>query len=533
MGAGESLGAPLDPRNPASHASAPRSPCEEEARRLQAVLDALPVPIFFKDVRGAYLGFNDAFERYLGLPRARILGRTVFEIAPSDLAEVYRHADEELLRSGGTQVYETRVQWGDGTRREVVFHKAVLRDGGGSPAGLVGAMLDVSEQRAAERAHGKALETAESAQRLAAIGTLAAGIAHELNNPLTFVLSNVEVVADAVRRLPGGPGERDDWDEVVQALDDALEGAERMRMILRDLRTLARPDDRPGGASDVRKLLEGAAALASSEIRSRARLVWDVGDVPPVRGTEGRLGQVFVNLLVNAAQAIPEGDPGAHVIRLSAARSTEGGVAISVQDSGAGIAPAHLARVFDPFFTTKPVGLGTGLGLWVCQNIVTALGGSLSVESELGRGTTFRVVLPAAEGEPLRAPRPESARDGRPLRRVLVVDDEPLVASTIRRQLAAEFTVDTASGAVDALARVAAGRYEAVICDLVLEGTTGLEVIEAIRQADPALAARVLLVTGGASRELGERLARSGHRWIAKPFDGRLLRDALRELLAG
>jgi PAS domain S-box-containing protein len=507
---------------------------EDEAHRLQAVLDALPVPIFFKDTRGTYLGVNAAFERYLGVPRARLLGKTVVDIAPPEFARVYQEADENLLLTGGTQIYETRVQWADGTRRDVVFHKAVLPDASGATVGLVGAMLDVTEQRAAERSRGQALETAKGAQRLASIGTLAAGIAHELNNPLTFVLSNVEVVSDAVRRLREDPGESDDWDEVLQALDDALEGAERMRMILRDLRTLARPDDRAGGASDVRKLLEDAAALASSEIRSRARLVWDIADVPPVCGTEGRLGQVFVNLLVNAAQALPEGEPANHVIRLSAARRPDGAVTISVQDSGAGIAPEHLGRVFDPFFTTKPFGLGTGLGLWVCQNIVTALGGSLTVESELGRGTTFHVVLPAAEGEPGRAHHPPvPARAGRTLRRVLVVDDEPLVASSIRRQLAAEFTVDAASGAVDALARIAGGvRYAAVICDLMLEGTSGLDVVEAIRQADPALAARVLLVTGGACPQLAERLARSGQRWIAKPFGGRLLRDALREMLA-
>jgi PAS domain S-box-containing protein len=496
------------------------------------VLDALPVPIFFKDAQGAYLGVNSAFERYLGVPRERLLGRTVTDIAPPDLARLYREADEALLRNGGTQVYETRVQWPDGTRHDVIFHKAVLPGPTGETAGLVGAMLDVSEQRAAERSRAEAVETARAAQRLAAIGTLAAGVAHELNNPLTYVLANAEVAADALRRLRGAPVEAEGWEEASQALADALEGAERMRMILRDLRTLARPDDLLPGATDVRAVLEHAASLASAEVRPRARLVWDVAEVPPVRGTEGRLTQVFLNLLVNAAHAIPEGDPEGHVIRLTARRREGGAVGVDVADSGAGIAAEHLSRVFDPFFTTKPMGLGTGLGLWVCRNIVTALGGSLEVESAAGRGTTFHVVLPAAEGEPARHRRAEGDAGGPPRPRVLVVDDEPLVATTVRRQLAAEFAVDAASGAADALSRVEAARYDAVICDVMLDGKNGLDLVEEIRRAHPALAGRFLLVTGGASPAVAERLARSGVRWLAKPFAGRQLRDALRALLA-
>ncbi len=623
-----------------------------EARRLQAVLDAIPAPIFFKDAAGAYLGFNGAFERYIGIPRERLLGRTVFDVAPPDLAEVYRAADDALLGSGEPQIYETRVQWVDGTRRDVIFHKAVLRDGAGATIGLAGAMLDVTEQRAAERSLRSALDAARSsevsfrrlvesvpdlvvihergriayanpamravlqaspeevegssagdwihpadaeaiapyltgdapmppwqlrlrardgsfvtaefraisidmagravrvaigrdltertqaqerlarAQRLAAIGTLAAGVAHELNNPLTFVLSNVELVADGLRRLRGAPADADGWDEAIHALDDALEGAERMRIIVRDLQTMARADDSAGGPVDVRKLLEYAANIASNEVRPRARLVWDVAEVPRVRGSEGRLGQVFVNLIVNAAHAIPEGRPDDHVIRLSAATGGDGRVAICVSDTGAGIAPENLSRIFDPFFTTKPAGIGTGLGLWVCHNIVSAFGGALDVTSEVGRGTTFRVMLPSAEpGEASRGATRET-RVGRERRRLLVVDDEPLVAATVRRQLATEFVVDAASGAADALARIAAGRYDAVVCDVMMEGPNGLEFLEALRRLEPALARRVLLVTGGASPPAADLLSACGAPWLPKPFDGRQLRHALRDLLA-
>ncbi|HEX9242480.1 MAG TPA: ATP-binding protein [Anaeromyxobacter sp.] len=508
----------------------PSDPCTEDARRLQAVLDALPVPIFFKDAAGRYLGFNVAFERGIGMPRARLLGRTVLDIAPPDLAEVYRKADDALLQGGGVQVYEAQVAWGDGSRRDVVFHKAILADADGRTVGLVGAMLDVSDQRAAERSQKEAVETVRAAQRLAALGTLAAGVAHELNNPLTYVLSNVEMVADAVRRLRGTPPEAEGWDEALHALDDALEGAERMRIILRDLRTLARPDDRVSGSVDVRAVLEHAAAVASIELRGRARLVWDVGDVPAVRGTDGRLGQVFMNLLVNAAHAIPEGNPDAQMIRLSAARHGEGGVVIAVQDTGVGIPAENLLRVFDPFFTTKPAGLGTGLGLWVCQNIVTTLGGRIEVESEVGRGTTFRVHLPAAEAEPARAGL--AAPGVAPRWRVLVVDDEPLVAAAVRRQLAPDHEVDAASGAADALGRLAACKFDAVICDVGLEGASGVDLLEQIRRRDPELGSRVLLVTGGMASAVAERVERCGARCLHKPFGRRQLREALQPMLA-
>ena len=503
------------------------APSAVDARRLQAVLDALPVPIFFKDARGRYLGFNTAFERYMGIPRPHLLGRTVHDIAPADLADVYRRADEALLASGGIQIYETRVAWADGSRRDVVFHKAILRDPAGRTAGLVGALLDVTEQRAAERSRTEAVETARAAQRLAALGTLAAGVAHELNNPLTYVLSNVEHAVEAVRTLRGAPAEAEGWDEALEALDDALEGAERMRVILRDLRTLARPDERATGSADVRGVLEHAAAVASTELRSRARLVWDVADVPPVRGSEGRLGQVFVNLLVNAAHAIPEGDPEAHVVRLSARRDG-GGAVVSVQDSGAGIPAADLPRVFDPFFTTKPAGLGTGLGLWVCQNIVTALGGRIEVESAVGRGTTFRVHLPAADDEPAR---PSPAPEGRQRRRVLVVDDEPLFALAVRRQLAPDFEVEAASGPADALARLAERPCDAVICDVGLEGSSGVDLLEEIRRLHPDLGARVLLVTGGMPAAVAERVERTGAPVLHKPFARRQLREKLRRLV--
>jgi CheY-like chemotaxis protein len=203
-------------------------------------------------------------------------------------------------------------------------------------------------------------------------------------------------------------------------------------------------------------------------------------------------------------------------------------VCIAVQDRGVGIPPEHLPRVFDPFFTTKP-GVGTGLGLWVCQSIVHALGGSIEVESEVGRGTTFRILLPAAEGEAA-VPRPHPERDGA-LPRVLVVDDEPLATVAVRRQLASDFRVESASGPADARRRVARGAFDAVLCDLLLEGSTGLDVVDAIRSVDPALGDRVLLVGAAAPPDVQHRLAAIGARVLPRTLGRRLLREALHDVI--
>ncbi len=231
-------------------------------------------------------------------------------------------------------------------------------------------------------------------ERLAALGTLAAGLAHEINNPLTYVLLELQ---QAARLLPTIVTEdnRSVAAQIEKLLQHSLEGAERIRGITTAIRTFSRPDDTRLRLVDIRAPLDAAVKLAGHEIRRRARLAANYSDPMIVLANEGQLGQVFLNLLTNAAQAIPEGDPESHEIRVQS--SIEGDVVtVDISDTGAGI-PAHLiGRVFEPFFSTKPVGQGTGLGLSISHSLITAFGGTLTVTSEVGRGATFRVQLPAA-----------------------------------------------------------------------------------------------------------------------------------------
>jgi signal transduction histidine kinase len=229
---------------------------------------------------------------------------------------------------------------------------------------------------------------------LAVALVIAGGVGHEINNPLAFIISNLHYVTGEVRDLTKRDEESERWQEVEQALSEARVGAERVRRIVADLRTLARAQREPSKEVDLHALLDVCLATADVQLRPRARVVKEYGTPPTVLGDETRLGQVFLHLLVNAAQAIPEGRADHNEVRVTTRQDERGHAVIEVSDTGVGIPPEVLPRIFEPFFTTKPVGEGTGLGLSICHTHLQAMGGDIQVRSEPGRGTTFTVTLP-------------------------------------------------------------------------------------------------------------------------------------------
>jgi signal transduction histidine kinase len=233
-------------------------------------------------------------------------------------------------------------------------------------------------------------------ERLATVGLLAAGVAHEINNPLSWMLLNLQRLEREIGELAARRA--GETDELADAVHMTFEGARRIRQIVQDLRCFSRSDhDDVCFAIDVRRVLTFTLDMAGAELRRRARVVRDFGDVPPVKANEALLTQVFLNLVLNAAQAISDGSGHEnHEIRIVTSTDERGHAVVEVCDSGSGI-PAHVLRnIFDPFFTTKAPGAGTGLGLAICHGITTSLGGEISAESVEGRGSVFRVVLPAA-----------------------------------------------------------------------------------------------------------------------------------------
>ena len=333
---------------------------------------------------GTVLFANPSAAAMLGLGRAEVLrGRRV--------AELVLPGQESLLREpcGTDTLCEVSFVHAEGhTVLGEVVGVSLRFDGEPAVATMA---RDITERRQVQ-------ERLLASERMASLGTLSAGVAHEINNPLSYMLSNLRFVEDELQALAeeeaslaGARGR-----EVREALKEAVEGAERVRHIVHDLKTFSHGGSDARGPVDVNAVLESCVNMARSELRHRAQLVKDYGELPPVRANASRLGQVFLNLLVNAAQAIPQGSLEANEVRLIS-RLERGQVVVAVSDTGVGISPEHLRRLFDPFFTTKPVGVGTGLGLSICHGIIRELGGRITVESEPGRGSTFRVFLPLAE----------------------------------------------------------------------------------------------------------------------------------------
>jgi nitrogen-specific signal transduction histidine kinase/CheY-like chemotaxis protein len=369
--------------------------------------------------------------------------------------------------------------------------------------------------------------------RLASVGLLAAGVAHEVNNPLAWLTASLEFIEDELARVAPllAPGE---LDEARKALSDARDGAGRIKHVVRDLKTFARTDDERRVPVRLAAVVDSAINVAGNEIRHRARLVRDLRPVPPVLGSEARLGQVVVNLLINAAQALPDGHAPAHEVRVSLFTDARGWARLEVRDTGMGIPRDVLPRIFDPFFTTKPSGVGTGLGLSICRNLVAQLDGELGVESEPGAGALFHVSLPPAEGvedAPAEGARPVQDEPARA--KVLVVDDEPAILAALRRILTPQHEVSLLADAREALARIAGGaRFDLILCDLMMPPMSGMELHQHLTALAPDQAERMVFVTGGGFTE-GARafLAKASNPTLQKPFEREQIRRLVREAL--
>jgi signal transduction histidine kinase/ActR/RegA family two-component response regulator len=371
------------------------------------------------------------------------------------------------------------------------------------------------------------------AEKLASIGMLAAGVAHEINNPAAFVLANIEALTghlrlmhEKMRELPSqvvaGLGLPEVLFEATAILQESKEGMARIHRIVRDLGSFSHADDDGAAPLNVNVAVESALTMLRNEIKYRARVERDLRSLRAVRGNSARLGQVFLNVILNAAQALDETAAKRNVVRV---RSFDDGefVVVEVEDNGPGIPPEVVPRIFDSFFTTKPRGIGTGLGLPISLGIVRALGGQLTVESRPGHGATFRIRLPAVEAV-VPAPRPPSDITPTPReyvrRRILAVDDEALLLKAYRRMLAEVHDTETALGGSEALRALERNAdFDVILCDLQMPETSGMDLHALVRKRWPALADRFVFVTGGAfSADAKRFLEESVSAVIQKPF---------------
>jgi len=361
--------------------------------------------------------------------------------------------------------------------------------------------------------------------RLASVGTLAAGVAHEINNPLTYVLANLDYIREQleVHRSKLPPAAFTELDDLAA---EAKVGAERVARTVRCLRVFSRVDEGRRSPLDVSQVVEAALALASNEIRHRARVLKVYRPVPLVLADEARLTQVFFSLLINAAQAIPDGHAEENSIDVKT-WTDDGRAIVEIRDSGGGIRPEYISRIFDPFFTTKPQGLGSGLGLAISHGTVESLGGDIVVESTVGLGATFRVILPGAANVAVDARATPRVSTGRGRSgKVMVIDDDAAVGAAIRRALGRRHDVITTTSAQEALDRIRGGElFDMILCDLMMPQLSGMDLHAELLGTAPDQAERMVFITGGAftitAREFLDRVTNER---FDKPFDASHLR---------
>ncbi len=501
-----------------------RREAEDSVRRseanFRALLDVMPDAVVVHS-KGTIVYVNATTVRLAGYDRAdELIGTPVIEIVhPDDRAMVIERIRSMSATGQAASLQRERFLRRDGSvfDTEVVALPLVFD---GLPSHLSVAR-DVTER---DRMRARLAQS----ERLASVGLLAAGVAHEINNPLAYTLLNLERVAE---HLAAGHS----LDELKKGVDDAIEGVRRVQRIVRDLKTFSGPLQEEVTSVDVSSAVDAALKLAANELRFRARVVRDLAPIPRVRGNEARLTQVLLNLLVNAAYALPEGDASRHEVRVSA-RATGAEVRIDVRDDGAGIAPENLAKLFDLFFTTRSPGQGTGLGLSICHSIVSSFGGRIEVESELGKGSTFRVVLPIADGVKSEPPPEAPARLSTPparKQRILLVEDERNMRTVLKALLSARFEVVTAATGAEAQRILEAdGEWDVVLCDLLMPEVTGMDLFDWLETHRASLCERVVFMTGGAftARARGV-LERTPGRWIEKPFEFETLAALLDRVL--
>jgi PAS domain S-box-containing protein len=521
-----------------TEARAAKEATRELSESLATTLDSIGDGVIATDVNGTIKRINRVAQQLTGWTLEAALERPI--------GEVFAIIDQETRRTTESPI-DRALHHGEPIA--LPKHTLLIRKGGseipvadscapittseGVVSGAVLVFRDLTHEQSAAAAQTQYQQQLILADRMASVGTLAAGVAHEINNPLTYVTANLDLAIEEIRALAGGSasGRMKDLEEL---LLEAREGNARVTKIVRGLKTFSRIEEERSAVIDLVPVLDLSINMAFNEIRHRARLVKQYGKLPLVEGDDARLGQVFINLLVNAAQAMPERQTDANEIRVVTSTDALGRAVVEIRDTGPGIAASVLARIFDPFFTTKAVGVGTGLGLAICHNIITGMHGQISVESEVGKGTVFRVALPASAAElgPLPSTPPAADVSAVIRGRVLVVDDEPAVGLAVRRVLR-DHDVTVVTTAQQALGLIADGAsFDIILSDLMMPGMSGMDMYGVLARQHPKMASRVVFVTGGAfTPEANAFLDRIVNERVEKPFHFKQLRELVRKFV--
>jgi PAS domain S-box-containing protein len=493
-------------------------------RSFSTTLRSITDAVVAVDLAGNVSFMNPAAELLTGLTADRAIGTPMNDIVRLLDPRQAGSLDQVLEPKTGVALGEVPLGHAASAGRTVSETASPVIDDG-EMLGAVMVFRDITDQKLQQ----KRLELAD---RLASLGTMAAGLTHEVTNPLAIVLTNASYVLDELRRQhSAGEGDVRGLSEAIQAQADLEAAALRIARIVAELQAFSRPAPRAGQQADVDVAVAWAMRSATHALRDRATVITNIAPALTVHVDETRLAQILVNLLENAGHAIAPGHAADNTVEITAA-AVDDNVVIGVRDTGTGMPPEVVKRVFEPFYTTKPVGAGLGLGLASCHGIVTSAGGRIDVESQVGVGSTFRITLPVAAPGLAAAPT-SPAVAARRWGRILVIDDEPMVLKTMKRVLSGHDAV-CVGAARQALAMLAGGaQFDLIFSDLMMPQMSGMELYEKLLADYPEAARRLVFLTGGAvNHRQADFLAVVPNVCLEKPFPAEALRSFIQQRLA-
>jgi signal transduction histidine kinase len=507
----------------------------ERERWFSTTLRAIGESVLACDEQQSVTFMNETAQRAFAITEEAARGRRLSEVlgrGPEPLAEV-SHAIAQQSSLPLTAEIERPAPAStlllSGTVAPIVH--------GARSLGAVLVLHDVTAQRRRD-------EQLALTDRLSSLGTLVASVAHEINNPLAYTLGNITLALGELERIAkdlSDIGPRSALEQVIYGLREAEEGAGRVANTVKELRVFGRMEERSLRLVDPRTCVDWALRLTGNQLLHQARLLTDLREVPSVKANELKLSQVVVNLLTNAAQALTGGRVN-NEVRVTTWTDETGAAVIEVEDNGHGMTDDVRRAVFEPFFTTKPAGHGTGLGLSICRNIIQSFGGGISVESEPGHGSRFRVRLPAADEQPLAhepgpassaPPQPESSPPGGPIPNVLLIDDEPMIRKLVGRLLDGRCRVTSVESVRAGLAELNQRRdFDAILCDLMMPGESGMDFFGVVRRLYPELIERVAFITGGAvTPDTTKFLETASRPVLNKPFNAQTLNALVKQVM--
>ena len=508
--------------------------CSEVALResetlFRTIVESSPSFLMIVGKDGTVIYASPNCEQFTGYNQQELQGKITWWVHDDDLARITEACYGAFGKgvSSGENV-QFRATKKDGEHWYASASWRLLKDQEGEARSLVVQVVDVTERRRMERERIKIEERAYASNRLTSIGEMAAGIAHEINNPLTSVIGFSQILMK--KNIP------EDMKDIVVRVND---GAQRVADIVRRLLTFARKKKPERVAINLNDVIEDTLALREYELKTNnVELTTKLDpNLPLILADTGQLQQVFLNIIINAETALKSvRRRGKLLIRTATKENT---VKAMFRDNGLGIPKENLQKIFEPFFTTGEIGQGTGLGLSLCHGIVTEHNGKIYAESTLGKGTEFTVELPVGgrlvekSSEP-QAPT-EQVGDIRRTKRakILVVDDEESILHLLSNTLVEEgYIVETADNAEDALQRLNGRKYEAILLDIRLPGMSGIELYNILEDMDKSLVKRVILITGDILDSSTEAFMSSRKAtYLTKPFDENLLKEELRRRL--